>query len=234
MKHITMAMALLLSVGVFAQTNADLKKHYKTFLETMKTRGDVQGVINAHTHLDILEPSVERKDTLAYLYLSNGNYMQALNTIGIEKNEGDSNMNTEVKALALKSLNRPKLALEHYEVLFKRDPNPTLAYEIADMKVQVDDLVGAKSNIEYGLTNVKDDMKHAFYETQQPYEASLKAAFLCLKGLLVFKENQDTNLNVALKLMNEALEVDPNFNLARISRDALEAQKAQKTTTTKN
>ncbi|MDC1503760.1 hypothetical protein N8475_01090 [Winogradskyella sp.] len=234
MKHITMALALLLSVSVFAQTNADLKKHYETFLQTMKTRGDVQGIINAHTHLDILEPSVARKDTLAYMYLSNGNYMQALNTIGIEKNTTDSNMNTEVKALALKSLNRPKLALEHYEVLFKKSPNPSLAYQIADMQVQVDDLEGARAKIVYGLTNVKDDMKYTFYETQQPYEASLKAAFLCLKGLLVFKENQETNLNAALKLMNDALEIDPNFNLARISREALEAQKAQKNAANKN
>ncbi|WP_299519559.1 hypothetical protein [Winogradskyella sp.] len=225
---------MLLSVGVFAQSNEDLKKHYKDYYKEMKKQGDVQGIINAMTHLNILEPSVERKDTLAYLYLSEGRYMQALNTIGVDKNATDSDMNVEVKALSLKNLNQPKLALEHYEILFKRNPNVYLAYEMADMKIQTNDLAGAKSNIEYGLANVKDDMKRAFYETQQPYETSMKAALLCLKGLLTFSENKTANIDAAIQLMNDALAIDPNFNLAKISRQGLESQKAQQAAANKN
>lgn len=234
MKQITIAIVVLFSVSVFAQTNADLKKHYETYYKEMKKQGDVRGIINAMTHLNILEPSVARKDTLAYLYLSEGQYREALNTIGVEKNADASDMNVEVKALALKNLNQPKMALEHYEVLFERDPNVYLAYEIADMKIQINDIAGAKENIEYGLANVKDDMKRAFYETQQPYETSMKAAFLCLKGLMTFTENKTANIDAALKLMNDALAIDPNFNLAKISRQALESQKAQNATAKKN
>lgn len=228
MKQITIAVVMLFSVSVFAQTNADLKAHYEAYYKEMQKQGDVQGIINALTHLNILEPSVARKDTLAYLYLSEGKYMQALNTIGVEKNASDSDMNVEVKALSLKNLNQPKMALEHYEILFKRSPNVYLAYEMADMKIQVDDLAGARANIEYGLANVKDDMKRAFYETQQPYETSMEAALLCLKGLLTFKEDKNANIDAAIKLMNDALAIDPNFNLAKVSRQALESQKAQK------
>lgn len=227
MKQITIAIVMLFSVSVFAQTNTELKKHYEAYYKEMKKQGDVQGIINALTHLNVLEPSVARKDTLAYIYLSEGKYMQALNTVGVEKNATDSDMNVEVKALALKNLNQPKMALEHYEILFKRNPNPYLAYDIADMKIQTNDITGAKTNIEYGLANVKDDMKRAFYETQQPYETSLKAAFLCLKGLMTFTENKTANVDAAIKLMNDALAIDPNFNLAKISRQALENQKAQ-------
>ena len=236
MKQITIAIVMLFSVSVFAQTNADLTKHYESYYKQMKQQGDVQGIINAMTHLNILEPSVARQDTLAYLYLSEGKYMQALNTIGVEKTATDSDMNVEVKALALKNLNQPKMALEHYEILFKRTPNVYLAYEMADMKIQIKDLAGAKSNIEYGLANVKDDEKRAFYETQQPYETSMKAAFICLKGLLAFSEDKKANIDTALKLMNDALAIDPNFNLAKVSRQALESQKAQNAaaTTQKN
>jgi tetratricopeptide (TPR) repeat protein len=234
MKQITIAIVMLFSVSVFAQSTTELKAHFETYYKEMKKQGDVRGIINAMTHLNILEPSVARKDTLAYLYLSEGKYREALNTIGIEKNASDSNMNVEVKALALKNLNQPKMALEHYEVLFQRDPNVYLAYEMADMKIQINDLAGAKENIEYGLANVTDDMKRAFYETQQPYETSMKAAFLCLKGLMTFTENKTANIDAALKLMNEALAIDPQFNLAKISRQALESQKAQNATETKN
>lgn len=238
MKHITVIpiaiFMMLLSVSVFAQTNTELKAHYDAYYKQMKKQGDIQGIINAMTHLNILEPSVARQDTLAYLYLTDGKYLQALNTIGVDKNASDSDMNVEVKALALKNLNRPKLALEHYETLFMRKPNVYLAYEMADMKIQVNDLAGAKSNIEYGLANVKDDMKRAFYETQQPYETSMKAALLCLKGLLTFSENKTVNIDAAIKLMNDALAIDPNFNLAKISREGLENQKAQQAAANKN
>lgn len=229
MKTITTAMLMLFSVSMFAQTNAELKKHYEAFYQQMKTQGDVQGIINAMTHLDVLEPTVARKDTLAYIYLSEGQYMQAVNTIGVEQNATDSDMNVEVKALALKNLNQLKMSLEHFEVLYKREPNVYLAYEMADMKIQTNDLVGAKLNIDYALANVTDDMKRAYYERQQPYETSMKAALFYLKGLLTFTENKTENINAALKLMNDALAIDSNFNLAKVSREALEAQKAQQT-----
>ena len=219
---------MLFSVSIFAQTNTDIKDHYLAFYKQMKKQGDMQGIINAMTHLNILEPSVARQDTLAYLYLSEGKYMQSLNTIGVEKNPTDSDMNIEVKAVALKNLNQPKLALEHYEILFSRNPNVFLAYEMADMKIQTNDLPGAKLNIDYALTNVKDDMKRAFYEKQQPYETSMKAALFYLKGLLTFSENKTANIDASIKLMNDALAIDPNFNLAKVSREALESQKAQK------
>ena len=88
-------------------------------------------------------------------------------------------------------------------------------------------MVGAKLNIDYALTNVKDDMKRTFYETQQPYETSMKAALLYLKGILTFSENKSDNIDAAIKQINEALTIDPNFNLAKVSRQALESQKAQ-------
>ena len=228
MKTITFALAMMVSMASLAQTKADLKAHFEAYYQQMKNQGDVQGVINAMTHLEVLEPLQARRDTLAYLYLSEGLYSQALNVIGIEKNAGDSDINVEVKALALKNLNQPKLAIDQYNVLFGRNPNPQLAYEIADLMVQTDDLAGANTKIEYGLANVKDDMKRAFYERQQPYQTSLKAAFLYLKGIMTFKENQTANLDAALKLMNDALAIDPNFNMAKISREALEAKKVQK------
>ncbi len=227
MKQLAIAVLLSISLSSFGQTNTQLKAHFKTYYNQMKAQGDVQGIINAMTHLNILEPSVARKDTLAYLYLSNNQYREAINTVGIEKNASDSDINVEVKALALKNLNQPKMAIEFYEILFKRNPNPYLAYEMADMNIQLNNLAGAKTNIDYGIANVKDDMKRAFYETQQPYETSLKAAFMYLKGVLTFSENRTANMDAALKLINDALAIDPNFNLAKVSRQALEQQKAQ-------
>lgn len=217
---------LIFAFGYFggAQTKSELQKHYEAFYNEMKLQGDVSGVINALTHLNVMSPSIERRDTLAYVYANDNQHMQALNTIGIDKNESDSNLALQVKAISLKALNQPKRALEQFELLFKRSPDAYLAYELADLKIQTGDSAGASANIEYGIANATNEMSYAFYERQQPYEVSLKAAFLHLKGLIAYNADKN-NIDSALALINEALTIEPNFNLASLSKQALESRK---------
>ncbi|MFD0796162.1 hypothetical protein ACFQZJ_01720 [Maribacter chungangensis] len=224
MKKVFLVLTMLVGIGINAQTTTDLKAHYEAFYKEMRLQGDVTGVINALTHLNILAPTQARRDTLAYIYANENQHMQALNTIGIEKLATDSDLAVQVKAISLKALNQPKRALEHFEVLNTRMPNPYLAYELADLKIQLSDIAGATTHIEYGIANAKDDMKYAFYERQQPYEASLKAAFLHLKALVAFNKDQN-DLDTAIGFIDEALAIDPNFNLASLSKQALESKK---------
>lgn len=225
MKKIVLLFAVMVSINLSAQTKTELQKHFEAYYQQMKKQGDTQGVINALTHLDVLSPSQARKDTLAYIYMSDGRNLEALNTIGIEKNASDSDINTQVKAVALAALNHPKEALVFYEVLYNKKPSAPIAYDVADLKIQLGDFSGAKEKIEYGLANATDDMKRAFYETQQPYQTPLKAAFLYLKALVNFNEDQANNVESSLAILNHALVIDPNFNMAKISKDALLSRK---------
>lgn len=226
MKKILGLIVFALVLQVNAQDNDALFKHYEAYYKQMKTQGDVQGVISALTHLNVLSPSKARLDTLAVLYMNDNKHLQALNTIGIEENPNDSDMAVEVKAVSLKALNQPALAVKQFEELFKRNPNVLIAYELADLKTQLNDLAGASANITYGIANAKNDIKHAFYEMQTPYQVPIKAAFLYLKGLIKFKENNELNIDAAIAFLDEALQVAPNFNLAQISKEALLAKKA--------
>lgn len=224
MKRYLVIVIVLCFASANAQSNPELLKHYEAYYTEMKLQGDIQGVINALTHLNILSPSKERRDTLAYVYANNNQHLQALNTIGIEKDESDSNLAVQVKAISLKALNQPKRAIEQFEILHQRSPNPYIAYELADLKIQVGDNEGATDHIEYGITNSKDDMKYAFYERQQPYEVPLKAAFIHLKGLMEYNLDK-TKVDEAIAYMDEALKIDPNFNLASLSKQALLSRK---------
>jgi tetratricopeptide (TPR) repeat protein len=226
MKKLVGVLVFVFALQITAQENSVLIKHYEAYYKQMKTQGDVQGVINALTHLNIVSPNKARLDTLAVLYMNDGKHIQALNTIGIEKKADDSDIAVQVKARCLQSVNQPKLAIEHYEELFTRQRNIMVAYELADLKIQTDDLVGASVNITYGIANSKAEIMRTYYESQQPYQVPAKAGFLYLKGLVKFKENNETNIDAAIALLDEALAVAPNFNLAQISKDALLARKA--------
>lgn len=224
MKRILVVAGLLTGIMSGAQTSPELLKHYEAFYMEMKQQGDVDGVINALTHLNVIAPNDERRDTLAYVYANNNQHLQALNTIGIEKDSADSDLAVQVKAISLQALNQPKRALEQYEILYKRGKSPYLAYEMADLKIQTGENASAMEFIDYGVQNAQAEMKYAFYERQQPYEVPLKAAFLHLKGLAQYNMDKE-NLDLAIATIDEALQLDPNFNLASLSKQALESRK---------
>ncbi|MCH7524949.1 MAG: hypothetical protein IIC74_08065 [Bacteroidetes bacterium] len=225
MKKLIGILVFVFAFQINAQDNKVLIKHYEAYYKQMQKQGDVQGVINALTHLNVLSPNKGRLDTLAVLYMNNNKHIQALNTIGIELNATDSDMAVEVKAISLQAINQPKRAIEQFEELFKRSPSAMIAYELADLKTQLNDDLGATLHITYGIANSKAEVMRTFYETQTPYQVPIKAAFLYLKGLIKFKENKELNIDSAVTILDEALQVAPNFNLAQISKDALLARK---------
>lgn len=225
MKNLITIVVLIFTVSLQAQESKNLLDHYSKYYKQMQSQGDIQGVINALTHLNIIDPNEKRKDTLAVLYMNEGRFIQALNTIGVESLDSDSDMAVEVKAISLQSLNEIERALPHYEELFKRKPNPYIAYELADIKIQLNDFLGALKHITFGIANSNDDIYRNYFDTQTQYQVPMKAAFIYLKGLLTFKEKKDKNIDKAIALMDEALKLAPNFTLAKISIDALNAQK---------
>ena len=229
MKKTILLLLLFICLSGISQTKNELLEHYKAYYKEMRMQGDVNGVIGALTHMNVLSPSKERRDTLAFVYMNDGRHIQALNTIGIEKNADDSELAIQIKAVSLKALNQPKRALEHFEALFSRNPSPYIAYELADLKIQTGDINGAITNIEYGIANATDEMQYAFYERQQPYEVPLKAAFYHLKGLTDFNQDKN-NIDAAIVSFDEALKIAPNFNLASLSKQALLSRKEEKAT----
>lgn len=225
MKRLVVLVLLASSFQLSAQNNTDLLKHYEAYYKQMKKQGDVQGIINAMTHLNVLSPSAERLDTLGYIYMSEGQYTQALNTIGIEKVVNDSDIGLQVKAVSLKSLGQAKLAVGFFDDMFKRKPNELIAYELAELNLQLKNLAEAEKYITYGLANAKDDMTKTFYETQTPYKVPLKSAFMYLNALATYNKDTKGNIDAAVDILDAALKTAPNFNLIQLSKNELLRQK---------
>ncbi|MCF1421813.1 tetratricopeptide repeat protein [Mangrovimonas futianensis] len=225
---------LWVGVAVQAQSNQELINHYKAYYKQMQKQADAQGVINALTHLNVLQPSTQRQDTLAYVYMSEGMYFQALNTSGIELNPTDSDMSVEVKAVSLKAMKQVEKAIPFFEELFKREATVGVAYELAEMYLQTQQLLQATKYVEYGIENSKPEVGRTYYESQQPYQVPIKAGFLYLKALVTFNKNKATNIDTAITTLDEAITLAPNFNLAYITKQALQGQKNPPQPETKN
>ncbi|NNC48989.1 MAG: hypothetical protein HKO01_00455 [Flaviramulus sp.] len=225
MKKLLGLVLVISSFMLSAQSNSDLIKHFEAYYKQMKDQGDVQGIINGMTHLNVLEPSQARIDTLAYIYMSEGQYIQALNTIGIEKVATDSEIAIEVKAISLKAVKQPKLAIGFFEEMFKREPDVFVAYELAELNLQTQNLTEAEKHIKYGLENSKSDMKKAFYESQTPYEVPLKTAFMYLNALNIYNKDKKANIDAAVDIIDAALKTAPNFNIIQLTKTELLRQK---------
>ncbi|MDX1333969.1 MAG: hypothetical protein R3252_13150, partial [Robiginitalea sp.] len=59
MKRILFIVLAGLTLSGQAQTEAPLLNHYEAYYKQMRSQGDVRGVINALTHLYVLQPSLE-------------------------------------------------------------------------------------------------------------------------------------------------------------------------------
>lgn len=222
-KLVFFSLTALFMTSAYAQTESVLVEHFQKYYAQMRAQGDVNGVISALTHLQVLNPSQSRLDTIAYFYLQNNQPNQALETIGTERNVADSDLAVRVKGISLKTLNQLEPAIQQFEILYKRDPNPYLAYELANLKIQTGNS-GAIDNIDYGLANATDEMKQQFFERQQPYEVPMKAAFTFLKGLHILNMDQ-SKVDDAIALVDQALQQAPNFYLAQITKEALQKRK---------
>ncbi|TRZ46497.1 hypothetical protein [Robertkochia solimangrovi] len=224
MKKSLVILAMILTGGAFAQSDAVLTKHYEAFYKQMKKQGDIRGAIDALTHLNVIAPDAARTDTLAYYYSNTNQHVQAINLLGTEKDTQASDLAVEVKAISLKSLNQPQLAVQQFDILFSRTPDVYLAYELVDLNLQIGKTVEAETYIKYGLENAKDDQMLPFYDSKPPYQVPIKAAFKYQEGLLHYNKDK-TDIDTAVKYIDEAIAIAPNYLTAKHIRDLLLKQK---------
>ncbi|MCF8713310.1 hypothetical protein JM658_00575 [Joostella atrarenae] len=228
MKQTAILMMFFASFFGFSQNDATLTKHYEAFYKQMKEQGDVRGVINALTHLNVISPNQARIDTLAFFYSNSGQHVQAINLLGTEKDTKASNLAVEVKARSLKAVNQPQLAVQQFDIMFSRKPDIYIAYDLVDLNLQIGKIVEAQTYIKYGLENAKDEDMLPFYEANPPYQVPLKAAFKYQEGLLKYNEDK-TNIDAAISTIDEAIVMAPNFTLAKNIRQLLLNQKQEGT-----
>ena len=65
MKKFLVLLLVLSGAALKAQDQTSLEKHYQAFYKQMRVQGDINGIIQALTHLNVIAPNTARKATLA-------------------------------------------------------------------------------------------------------------------------------------------------------------------------
>lgn len=199
---------------------SEMTAHYQTYYKTMVTTGDLNGAIAGLNHLIILSPSQGKKDTLGALYLQDKKPFLALKTLG----DSESDLALRTKASAFKGLNNLKSAIEAYEKIVSKSKSVLDVYELAQLQFGLQRFAEAKSSIQFGLQNAKNEKVRIFIKQNNYIETPIQAAFYNILGLISYNLDK-TNTAQAISFFDKALEIDGEFILALENKKSITEKK---------
>ena len=220
---------VLLTSTVRAQ---DFDTQMKVYSSALKYY-DLNVAISALYNAMALKPDrKDLRDSLALLYFAGERYGQAY-TIGEEilKENPKRNDILEMVAVSKQSLGLIKDALADYEKLFAAEPKQIFyLYQIATLQYQLKRYGECVASLDQIITNEASAKQNVNIRNSNSTSQSvpMKAAALNVKGIVAMDLNQDAN---AKELFNQALQVFPDFALAKGNLATL-SQKDTKTTGT--
>jgi tetratricopeptide (TPR) repeat protein len=186
---------------------------------------DPGAAIYALYNLCALDP---RNDSLLfalqYLYYNNQQYIPSILVANDVLLLNSNNLNAqEMKAVSLERVGANDKAIDEYESLYlKHNNNITYLYKTAALQYSVKRYKEAKTNVDIMLTNnMADSLRMTFPKGDSAeQQVTMKASLYNLKGLI---DQAMGNPVDAKNDFNKALEIVPDFYLARQNLDSLNA-----------
>jgi len=213
---ILIALTATLSFSVGAQDAFETQmKVYKAALKNY----DLQTATNAlYTMIAIKPERTDLNDSLAYVYFASERYPQAY-LVGesiLAKDPTRIDL-LEMVAVSKQSLGMLKEALSDYEKLYAADKSVYFLYQIATIQYQLKRYGECVASLDQIISNPEAAKQSVSIQTQGNSQSVLmKAAALNVKGICALELNQN---QVALDNFNKALELVPDFALARGNKD---------------
>ena len=165
------------------------------------------------------------KDTLAILFFARQAYSQALE-IGKEvySKQPDNTRILELIAVSEENLGDSKDALGYYEQLYAKTKDLYHLYQIISLQYELKRLAECSSNINDMVADprsAKEEITLSIGQNQQQ-KVFYKAAALNIRGVMARELKQD---DVAEQSFTQALQVNPDFALAKANLDELHKAK---------
>lgn len=187
--------------------------------------GDVNAATNAMYNLCVMDPQNDSLlFVLGYLYFDNQRFLSATLTLTDVLMLNPNNMDAlEMKALSLEQIGAFDRSLEDFESLYLKTNSTTYLYKVAIFQYRLKRYKEAKTNIDILLTKQDADELKIFIpgENENQQEVLMRASLHNLKGMIAKEEG---NVTEAKKQFGIALEVQPDFFMAKVNLDEISSQ----------
>ena len=225
MKKLILLTFTLFSVIAFSQNSNDLITQQKKIKQAIAYNDLNVAASSMYSMIALEGPQSTYKDSLAYLYFNNRNYVSCfLVTSDILKNKPDNTELLEMNAISLESMGAISKAVEVYENLITKKKSNFFEYKIAGLKnalKKYDEAYVAIKNAE----QMPDDGKiKVSFQVNQNYkqDVDLKAAIPYLKGIIEMNLNKNAE---AKQSFEKALQLFPDFAIAKSKLTVLDSKK---------
>ena len=160
-------------------------------------------------------------DSLALSYIDYQQYASAV-LVGqdaLRINPKDM-LATEIVAIAFENLGLSDRAVTYYETLNLNTPDINTLYKIAFLQFQLKRFSEARTNCDILIGDDEVSKSTLFFQKSQTenQEIPMLAGLYRLKGLI---EEESGNVDQAKAHYNKALEISPDFVVAKLQRDRL-------------
>jgi tetratricopeptide (TPR) repeat protein len=216
----------MLCSTVYAQPNKNVpaasktNAHLKVFSQAVGI-GDLNTGISAlNYYISEQGPNTVYSDTLAMLYLQQGEYAQCYYWADKRlQAKPDDNALMEMKGICLDKLQQPKEAIVIYEKLFGKTQNPFHAYKLMELQYSIKRLAEcvATANVAERL-QFKPEYVINYTVGDQTGRTYLQAGVYNIHALALYDLDQKAE---AKSYFAKAIALDSNFVLARQNLEAV-------------
>ena len=208
----------------------------KVYRAAMKNY-DFQTAISALYGMEAIKPErTDLNDSLAILYFEDEKYAQATVTAqAIVNADPKRNDMLEMVAISKQKLGMVKESLSDYEKLYAADKQIYFLYQIATLQFQLERFGECLASIDQIIASPDADKQKVNIPVQnRSQQVPMKAAAYNIRGICAAQLNQ---VDAAKENLNKALELYPDFVLAKANLEALDKKQGDtktpsKTTTT--
>ena len=212
MKKLVISIPLVLSL-FFALAQSSYEEEQKVFNLALQFN-DIQSAKSAVYKMMTIKPANQLGliDTLSMLFYSDNDFQNCIKTTTLLLKSNPEKLSLfEMRAKSLQRLGYLKESLSDYEILYSKTNQEVFLYEILTSQYQLKRFGEAEQNANKLLKSNNDTLKVDVQIEQGKFQKVLmKSAVYNIKGVIA---TEITQVNVAKKMFQQALVVDPNFLL---------------------
>jgi tetratricopeptide (TPR) repeat protein len=225
MKNIIYILTFFIATVAIAQTSNSLELEKQKIKQAL-AYGDKSTAANAmYTIISLEGPTSMYKDSLAYLYFNERNYVSCfLVTKDVLKNKPQNVELLEMNAISLESIGALEQSIESYKTLLLKSNDNYHAYKIAGLQLAMKKYDEALVSIKKADQLADDGKMNVTFQVNKNYNQNvpLKPSISYLQGLIELNLDKRTEAKISFE---RALKLFPDFALAKSKLVTLETDK---------